>query len=91
MQGAEAAGVVGIGVAAAVDPRVGVALQAAQLSMQIINAGTQLNAMGKMSDADLLSLWSSRGAAMVAEHNSLFDDNLIQTPPPVIPAPAKAA
>lgn len=84
-----------IGVAAVADPRVATAMEAAQLSMQLINTASKLNSIGGMTDKELLAMWAQRGAAMIAAHNQLFDDTLQSQPtadqttvqPVVQPAP----
>jgi hypothetical protein len=69
---AETVAPVAIGVAAIADPRVGAAVQAATLSLQLMNTATQLQQMGQLTDAELMKLWVSRGAAMAKAHDEIF-------------------
>ncbi len=72
VQGAEAAAVVGLGVAAVADPRVAAAMQAAQLALQLTKTVQQISAIQTMSPAENAALWSVNAKLIAANHAALL-------------------
>ncbi len=72
VQGAEAAAVVGLGVAAVADPRVTAAMQAAQLALQLTKTVQQISAIQTMTPAENAALWSVNAKLIAANHEALL-------------------
>lgn len=82
---------VAVGVATVADPRVGVALQAMSLSLNLLNTAAQLQQMGQLSDSELMQLWAARGAAMAKAHDEIFGADAAVNSDPNVQANTAAA
>ncbi len=72
VQGAEAAAVVGLGVASVADPRVAAAMKAAQLALQLTQTVQQISAIQTMTPAENAALWSVNAKLIAANHAALL-------------------